>query len=328
MKFLIAGFGSIGRRHLNNIRSLGYSDIALYRTHHSTIADESIKDIPVETDINKALAGKPDAVIISNPTAKHLDVAIPAAESGCHLFLEKPIFNNYDGIDDLKKAIKIGGGKVFVGYQFRFHPGIQKIKEILDKGFFGKPLSARCEWGEYLPGWHPWEDYRKSYSARKDLGGGVVLTLSHPIDYLRWLFGDVKYLWAMTGNLSDLELEVEDFAEIGMNFNNGCVASLHLDYYRRPSVHSLNIVFEEGVLKWNNESGDVIIERVDGTIEEYYKIPGDFERNQLFINEMKHFIDVIEDKCESICTLEDGEKALILSMAILKSGLHGQRIFI
>ena len=180
MKFLIAGYGSIGRRHLNNLLSLGYSDIVLYRTHQSTLGEDPVKDIPVETNLTKALEMQPDAVIISNPTAKHLEVAIPAAKAGCHILFEKPISHNFDGIDDLKKALQEGGGKVLVGYQFRFHPGIKKIKEILKNKVVGVPLSVRCEWGEYLPDWHPWEDYRKSYSARKDLGGGRCVDVIPP----------------------------------------------------------------------------------------------------------------------------------------------------
>lgn len=326
MKFLIAGYGSIGRRHLNNLLTLGYSDIVLYRTHQSTISDEAVKDIPVETDLAKALDHKPDAVVISNPTAKHFDVAIPAAKAGCHILFEKPISHNFDGLEDLKSALKSGGGKVLVGYQFRFHPGIRAVREILIKKILGLPLSARCEWGEYLPGWHPWEDYRKSYSARKDLGGGVVLTLSHPIDYLRWLLGEVQSLWAISGNVSSLELQVEDFAEVGFKFETGCVTSLHLDYYQRPPTHKFKIVCDEGVIKWNNENGNVIILKEDGKIVEYFTLPNDFERNQLFVEEMQHFIDVINGKTEPICSLNDGEKALVLSWAILNSSRHGQQI--
>ena len=189
-------------------------------------------------------------------------------------------------------------------------------------------MSARCEWGEYLPGWHPWEDYRKSYSARKDLGGGVVLTLSHPIDYLRWLLGEVCSLWSVTGNVSELELQVEDYAEAALKFDNGCIASLHLDYYRRPAVHRMEIVCSEGVIRWDNSDGNVVLEKPDGTSSDIFALADGFDRNQLFLDEMKHFIDVIQGKTDPVCTLEDGEKALILSWAILKSARYGQQISI
>ena len=97
-----------------------------------------------------------------------------------------------------KQAIEQNHSQVLVGFQFRFHPGLQQVKKLLDEGAIGKPISAHAHWGEYLPDWHPWEDYKQGYAARPELGGGVVLTLSHPLDYLRWLLGEVESLSAFT----------------------------------------------------------------------------------------------------------------------------------
>jgi predicted dehydrogenase len=215
MKFLIVGYGSIGRRHMRNLLALGEKDIILYRSHRSTLPEDELADFPVETDLQKALDQAPQAVIIANPTALHLDVAIPAAERGCHILLEKPVSHNLERLSDLKAAIKRGGGQVLVGFQFRFHPCIQRAADLLKEGAIGKPFSAYAHYGDYMPGWHPWEDYRKSYSARDELGGGVVLTLCHPLDYLRWLLGEVSSVWAFTGKISDMEINVEDVGEIG-----------------------------------------------------------------------------------------------------------------
>ena len=196
MKFLIAGLGSIGRRHFRNLLTLGERDIILYRTHQATLPDDELAGFPVETDLLSALSHHPDAVIISNPTALHLDIAIPAAQSGCYILLEKPVSHSMTRLGELEHAIQLNKLKVLVGFQFRFHPGLQKVKQLLDTGSIGDLLSARAHWGEYLPNWHPWEDYKLGYAARSDLGGGVVLTLSHPLDYLRWFLGDVESLWA------------------------------------------------------------------------------------------------------------------------------------
>src|SRR4030067_387205 len=121
----------------------------------------------------------------------------------------------------------------------------------------GDPLSARAHWGEYLPGWHPWEDYRQGYSARAELGGGVILTLCHPLASLRWLLGDVKALWAFAGRLRDLSLDVEDNAEIGLRFADSMLGSVHLDYNQRPSAHTLEIVGSQGTIRWDNADGGV-----------------------------------------------------------------------
>ncbi len=321
MKFLIAGLGSIGRRHIRNLWSLGERDILLYRTHHSTLGEDEFGELPVETDLQAALSHRPDAVIVANPTALHLDVAIPAARAGCHLLLEKPVSHSLDRLDELEAAVQRGGGHVLIGYQFRFHPGLQQVERWLKEDVIGRALTVRAHWGEYLPGWHPWEDYRRGYSARHDLGGGVILTLCHPFDYLRWLLGDVEALWAFAGRLGDLELEVEDTAEVGLRFERGALGSLHLDYNQRPASHTLEIVGTQGTLRWENASGDVLLYR-DATREAgqagdwvSYPAPAGFERNHLFLAEMRHFLEVIRGQAKPACTLHDGRKSLELALA-------------
>jgi predicted dehydrogenase len=326
MKFLIAGFGSIGRRHLRNLRTLGETDIILLRSNKSTLPDDEITGLPVETDINAALAHKPDAVIISNPTALHIDVAIPAAKAGCAILMEKPVSHSLDRLDEFKQAAKIGGAGVLLGYQFRFHPGLRQVKSWLTDGLIGRPLSFRAQWGEYLPNWHPWEDYRKSYTSRQDLGGGVVITLSHPIDYLRWLLGDVKNLWAFSGLLSDLEIQVEDYAEIGMQFANGVTGSLHLDYYQQPPSHTLEISGTAGRITWDNADGTARLFQSQNGEWLDVKLPANFDRNDLFIAETKHFLDIVQKKAEPVCSLADGEAALKLCLAVHESAASGQLI--
>jgi predicted dehydrogenase len=217
LKFLIAGFGSIGRRHLRNLLALGEEDILLYRTHQSTLPDQDeAARFPVVTSLDAAFSQRPDAVIISNPTALHLDVAIPAAEMGCAILMEKPVSHSMQRLDELCTAVRRGGAPVLVGFQFRYHPTLQTAARLVRDGAIGAPLSARAHWGEYLPGWHPWEDYRQGYAARPDLGGGVILTLCHPFDYLRWMLGEVEALFAFTANSGGLELPVEDAAEVSL----------------------------------------------------------------------------------------------------------------
>jgi predicted dehydrogenase len=282
--------------------------------------DEELPAVVVETDLQRALDYQPDAVIIANPTAMHLDIAIPFAKSGSSILLEKPISNNLERIEELRLAEKQGGGRILVGFQFRYHPGLIKAAEWIKDGAIGRPLSVHCEWGEYLPGWHPWEDYRKSYSAREDLGGGVVLTLCHPLDYLRWLMGEVSELWAFTGKVSDLEMGVEDVAEIGLHFANGAVGNLHLDYFRRPGEHRFEIIGTGGMIEWRTATGAARLYRATSEGWETFLPPQGFERNNLFIAEMKHFLDVVEKKNEPICTLEDGVRALQLALAVHESG--------
>jgi predicted dehydrogenase len=325
MKILIAGFGSIGRRHLNNLRALGETDFVLLRSHLSTLPDNDIKGLPVETNIEAALAHKPRAVVISNPSSLHLDVAIPAAKAGSSILMEKPVSHSMARIDELQSALKQGGGQLLVGYQFRFHPGLQQIKVWLDEGFIGRPVTSRAHWGEYMPGWHPWEDYRQSYAARADLGGGVVNTLCHPLDYQRWLFGEVESLWANTSNFA-LGLEVDDTAEIGLHFKSGVLSSTHVDYVQRPGQHTLQIIGTEGSITWDNATG--IAKCFQPNTEQWIEssLPAGFERNFLFMDESRHFLDIVNQKASPICSLEDGIAAIQLTEAIHRSASSGQKV--
>ncbi len=324
MKFMIAGLGSIGRRHFRNLLALGERAIVLYRTHQATLPDDELAGFPVETDLERALAHRPDAVIVSNPTALHLDVAIPAARAGCHLFLEKPVSHSLERLDELEEALRQGGGRALVGFQFRFHPTLRMAAESVRSGGIGKVVSARAHWGEYLPNWHPWEDYRQGYAARQDLGGGVILTLCHPLDYLRFIVGEVGALWAFAGSLGELGLGVEDTAEIGLRFTSGAVGSVHLDYLQRPPTHRLEVVGTRGTLRWDNADGVLQVyqaDPADGRAAEWQSFPPPegFERNTMFLDQLRHFIAVVRGEQPPVCTLQDGVRALELALAAHRS---------
>lgn len=325
MKFLIAGLGSIGRRHLRNLVALGEKDIVLYRTRKATMPEEDLAGFPQETDLRTALEmHKPDGVIVSNPTALHLDVAIPTAEARCSLLLEKPLSHSMERIDHLESALKKGGGRAVVGFQFRFHPGLVRAKQLISDGEIGRVISAHVHFGEYLPAWHPWEDYRKGYAARADMGGGVVLTQCHSLDYLPWLMGDVESVWGFTARLGDLEVDVEDTAKIGLRFANGALGSIHLDYNQQPPSHYFEVVGTKGSLQWNLADGATRIYRAEpveaGEGEwESYPLPAGWERNVMFMEEMKHFIAVVRGEAESSCPLEAGIKVQRLIDSVHRS---------
>lgn len=334
MKFMIAGLGSVGRRHLRNLRALGEQDILLYRTHHASLPDEELAGLPVETDLRRALDHHPDAVIIANPTALHLDVAIPAARAGCHIFLEKPVSASLDRLDELAAAAARSGSRIQVGFQFRFHPSLRKAADLIREGAIGQVLTAHVHWGEYLPNWHPWEDYRQAYAARADLGGGVVVTLTHPLDYLRWLVGEVDKLWSFSGHISPLEVDVEDVAEIGLHFTGGAIGGLHLNYAQRPPVHRLEIAGTGGTLSWDNTDGILHLLQMPapfGTwspeppapvVEQFAPPPG-FERNDLFLEQMSTFLAVARGEAAPACTLEDGVRVLQMALGARQSAATG-----
>ncbi|MFQ5944176.1 MAG: Gfo/Idh/MocA family protein [Anaerolineales bacterium] len=315
MRFLICGWGSIGRRHFRNLRALGKDDIVFYRTGRGTVGNEEIEDFPVERDLETALSRyQPDVAIISNPSALHLKVAIPAAQAGCDLMIEKPLAADIGRIDELRRAVDEAGVQVLVGYQFRFHPGLQRVKRMLDDGSLGEPVSVRVEWGEYLPDWHPWEDYRESYSARRELGGGVLLTLSHPFDYLRWLLGGIDRVTGEAAASGKLESDVEDVAEVLLSFIAGSLGSVHLDYLRRPPVHRMELICTSGSIRWEAARSDIAYCEAGGDWERS-EPSQDFERNDLFMAEIEHLIAVSNGEATPVCTLEDGIAALRIALA-------------
>lgn len=306
MKILVAGIGSIGRRHVHNLLSLGYKDILLYRTGKHTIEDdEKIKNLKTFCDLNKALALNPDVAFITNPTSLHVSVAIKCAQKGCDLFMEKPISNSLQGLNQLIKIVKSKKLVTLMGCQFRFHPLIQKIKEMITEKKLGRVVYARAEMSEYLPDWHPWENYKIGYSARKDLGGGVVLTQIHPIDYLYWFFGKVEEVKSIYASASDLQLEVEDVAEIVLKFENGVIGNVHVDYIQKPRVHQAMILGLRGRISWDCHAKNMVIADRGGK-EKIINDPKDFDRNTMFIEEVKHFLDCVDNRKPTINPVEQG----------------------
>lgn len=319
MKILIAGMGSAGRRHLKNLIALGEEDLILYRTGKSTLPEDELASFDAESDLEKALSCRPDAVVVSNPTALHLQVAIPAVEAGCHLFIEKPISHSFAGVEQLQEMITQRGLIGYVGFQFRFHPGMQLIRQALEQGRIGRPVSAHAHYGEYLPGWHPWEDYRLSYSARSDLGGGVVLTLCHPFDYLRWCFGDVRSVYAQVRRNDELQIEVEDTADVLLDFHSGVLGSVHLDYLQQPPSHKLEIIGTRGTIRWDYEAGTTQIYEVGVGEWEVHALPAGYERNDLFQDEMRNFLCTLSGEVPPVSTFSDGVENLRIALAALES---------
>jgi predicted dehydrogenase len=322
MKVLIAGLGSIGRRHLRNLRALGVDDFVLLRrggAESGAPGGEELNGWPVETDLAAALAHRPAVAVIANPTALHLETALACARAGCHLFIEKPLSHSLAECAALQAEVKQRRLIAMVGFQFRFHPGLWLVKRMLAEDAIGPVVSAQAHWGEYLPAWHPWENHQQSYSARHDLGGGVVLTLCHPLDYLRWLLGEVQTVSAMLANRGGLGIEVEDTAEIQLTFASGTLGQVHLDYVQRPAEHWFQLIGQRGTLQWNNHSGAVRHYSVQTDRWEEFPAPPAFERNTMFLAELQHYLHCVTERVEPLCDLQSGLAATRLALAAKES---------
>lgn len=321
---LVAGFGSIGRRHVRNLKALGCNNFVFYRTRQGTIDDEELAQWPAVTELQAAMELKPRLAIVSNPSAQHVPVALAAARAGCDLFIEKPLSASLDGCDELAAIVRERKLITMIGCNFRFHPLLLQLRSEVQAGRIGQVVGARAEWGEYLPDWHPWEDHRKSYSARADMGGGVILTLIHPLDYLYWIFGPVADVHARTRAVPSLETPAgEDWADISLRFASGVQAQVHLDYLQRPPVHRLSVWGDRGRATWDYHAGTLLWEQAGGSRDEL-RVPGTFERNEMYLAEMREFLNCVRTRRQTSVPLMDGVEVLKAALRA-KAAAHESR---
>ena len=324
-EILIVGLGSIGRRHLANLRALGWTHIRAVRTRGSSPHDVEPTGLPVDLDLSTALSRRPLAVIVSNPSALHLQVALAAARAGAHLLIEKPLSDDLPGVAELESLVADHGLSALVGFQFRYNPGLRQIRAWIRGGAIGPVVSAQVHWGEYLPDIHPWEDYRAGYAARPELGGGVLLTLSHPFDYLRWLLGEFAHVTAIESRRDALGLAVDTCVDVSVRFVNGASAHIHLNFVERPPNHQLTVVGADGTVTWNDADSAAHRYCVDARRWETVAAPAGFERNWMFRDEMRHFLACVRGDERPLCTIADGRAALEVAISA-RQAISGTRI--
>jgi predicted dehydrogenase len=328
MKILIAGLGSIGRRHLANLRLLEpAADITVWHQHsrdHDQFSNPEYGERHVFS-IDEALESKPEAALVTGPASTHIVTATQLARSGLHLFIEKPLSHTLEGVDELADLCKQKQRVLMVGYNFRFYEPLQLIRKALHEGRIGRVLSMRAEVGQYLPDWRPKSDYRQSGSARSELGGGAVLELSHEIDYVRWLIGEVTSVIARVARLSDLEMDVEDTAEIILQFSNGALGSLHLDMVQRPATRSCRIVGDAGTITWDWASHRVRMFTADGST--WHDLSNrDIDRNEMYLDELRHFLACVRGTATPLVDVADGRRVLEIALAIKRSSVEQRAI--
>jgi predicted dehydrogenase len=285
---------------------LGYEDIAVWRTQNKPYRIP-VGELPVYADLDVALEDfRPRVAFITNPTSLHLDSALACARADCHLFIEKPLGSNLEHLDELDSILERSHRYVMVAYMLRFHPLFVRVKRWLDEGdegTLGRPVWARSSWGEHIPDWHPWEDYRESYSVREDLGGGPALTLSHEIDLMAWLLGQPTGVAILPNSATPLEIACDHGVDMLLSFAEGATANIHLDYYQSPPSRSWEIVATNGRVEIDYVAGVLrryakVIGRPSGSNSspsptETIAVPMGWERNDMFIAEVRYFFECI-----------------------------------
>jgi predicted dehydrogenase len=326
LRFLVIGCGSIGQRHIRNLVTLGNHDVLAFDPREDRRSEvESRRGVSVVDSLEEAWSARPEAAVICSPTGLHVDHALEAARNGAHLFVEKPLSDRLDGIEEVTALAGARQLITLVACNFRFHPGLQLAKRLVEEGAIGRPIAARAQFGQYLPDWHPREDYRHGYSAQRALGGGVILDQVHELDNLRWLLGEVAEVFCFAGRLSDLEIDTEDTASILLRFRNGALAQVHLDYVQRAYERSLQLIGDQGTIWWSFQ---------DKLVRWYTSSDGmwrsatwpAYETNEMYVAEMRHFLRCLSGEETPALDLDGGRRVLEIALAAKTSAERRESI--
>lgn len=312
MRIAVLACGSIGRRHIGCLRELGYTDVI---AHDPDLTAKAIVkeqfDLSCCSSLEEVWQTKPNVALITSPAPSHISLAREAVAHGCHVFIEKPLANTMQGVDDLLDEVDRANVISMIGCNMRFHPGPSAIHALVAAGRIGTVLSARLETGSYLPAWRPSLDYRKSISARSEMGGGVLLECIHEIDLSLWLFGPGTLVAAATKRADSLGIKVEGLAELLIRHDSDVLSSIHLNFLQ-PNYHrTCHVIGTEGALFWDFtkpwvELRNSMVERIP--LDDKWKV------NAMYRDELAEFLDCVRSGRQTLCTIADGRRALEIAL--------------
>lgn len=329
MKFLIVGLGSMGKRRIRNLQHLKAGEIIGFdlREDRRKETEEKFK-IRTLGDFKKAMAENPDALVISTPPDLHMKYAVIAARKNKHFFTEASVVD--DGMGELIALLK--GKKIVAAPSctLRFHSSMKKIKELVDSGAIGKPLAFTYHSGQYLPDWHPWEDYRKFYVAKRATGAAREI-VPFELVWLTWVFGSIETVSCFKGKLSKLDIDIDDTYHIIMKFNNGAIGHMLVDVIARVPYRVFRLLGEDGVIEWDWSTKRIkVFTAKDKKWVEYPTEEGTLEKGyiageKMYIDEMDCFVKAIKGG-KYPYTFEEDKKILGMLYAAEKSSNEGVHV--
>ena len=330
LRSLIIGCGSIGERHLHNIKKIGIKDIGILDTNKTRVDSLSKKySVKKFYDLDSALSFKPDFSIICTLPESHIPIANSCINSGSHVFVEKPLSSNLKNVIPMLKKAKTKKLKVAVGYNLRFDKGINLLKHKLQRKEIGRPLSILITFGHNIKFWRPGTNYKNHYILKK--GGGIILDGSHEYDYLRWLFEDeIKSVYCQTRSTDSIKTETESFASIMLKTKKGLIANLNIDYLRPFYERSCHIIGEKGSLRWEynltKSAWSTYTQKVNSKVtlqllsKSSSAVFNNIVRvNDMYINEIRNFVESIVLNKKPLVDGFDGLNTLRLGVAALES---------
>jgi predicted dehydrogenase len=239
LKILFFGLGSIGKKHAKILNDHFTVELYAYRTKKGQ--EKNALSIQEFSTLDDAFSIQPDIALITNPTYLHIPTALECAQRNISLFIEKPLSHCLDHLDELEKEIQKRKLFTYVAYNMRFHPVINYLKNIVSTG--EQPIYFRVVCSSYLPKWRPEQHYENSYSAQKELGGGVTLDLSHEFDYIVWIFGELQHITGYCGKISNLQINSEDLTEAQITCTQNLRGTLHLNYFSLYNERKIQLYY-------------------------------------------------------------------------------------
>ncbi len=327
MKALVVGGGSIGLRHLRNLKTLGVERLGLVETdapRRAAIAAEiSVAEFP---SLQEGLAWAPDFAVVATPTHLHSGQTLALVRGGVSVFVEKPLAHEAASISELSDLVRQKKLTSLVGCNMRFHPGPAQVKRWIEDGRAGRILFARIYAGSYLPDWRPNLDYRNNYAARAETGGGCILDCIHEFDLALWYLGEVRSVFCSAAHLSSLEIETEDVAMLVCRHTSGAMSEVHLDYVQRTYERGCQIVGERGSIFWDFAAKSV--RWFDAANKEWTTLaqPDSWDVNQMYLDEMKHFLECLKEGRPTILPIPEAAALMSVVFAAKESSAQGKAI--
>ena len=330
MRFLIVGLGSMGKRRIRNLQFLKAGTIGGYDPRADR-RDEAKNKYGVTTydDFEKAMAGGPDALIISTPPDLHMPYMRAAAQAGKHFFCEASVVD--EGLGELVRLCENGGRVAAPSSTMRFNPSVRRVKELVDTGRIGRPLVLTYHSGQYLPDWHPYEDYRTFYVAKRATGACREI-VPFELSWLTWILGAVTEVSAYKDKLTDLAVDIDDVYQMLLRFDSGVLGHLLVDVIARDAFRSFKLLGSDGVITWEWQEHRVRL--FDARTKTWTSFdepepppePGYLASEGMYIEEMRHFLSAIEGRETYTYTLADDKRVLETLYAVERSAEHGQHI--
>jgi len=330
---LIVGLGSIGRRHVDIVKK-NFPKIKIIALRHKKCDQADVNLLGLDkcvTSIDAAMATNPQLAIIANPASQHIKISKVLAAHGVDLMVEKPLSTSAKEVKELIDISARNNTTVTVGYNLRYLPSLIFLKNSIQSDLIGNIYSIKLEVGQYLPSWRPNTDYRRGVSGNKSLGGGVLLELSHEIDYLSWIFGPIAWVKSHVSKQSDLEIDVNDSASIICGFNNiknkEIIASLNMDFIRHDSTRKCCVIGENGTLCWNGITGNVSFFSKDNAdwLQLFSSSP---DRNYTYTEQIKAVITSVELGQALAPTAEHSLQTQLVIEAIEESSLTDTKVWL